>query len=343
MTHTFRSASSLLSKILPHEWLGVFYVVTGVVLLENLPVTYPRSALFLAYLVPVGLIGAVAAAALLFRRKKLPANTADLAAWVARSLLLLALVMPVHFLLKSFIFLINSNVWDVELRELDRLILFGRSPSIFFTQLFQSPWFLWLIDLVYSRLYYILLIIQVGLLMLLPRRKQRIIFVASYSSIWISGSLLYLTFPSWGPVFVQPEIFEQCLASMPGTVSVQSVLYQEISSLVQNPLGTRVIRFGCVAAFPSLHLSIVTLLALGSRSISSIWFRFNLLIVSIMLLGSVITGYHYLIDGIAGIILASALWLGWSRVYQNLGSDHSTSSDIDRQSAAPLSRASSES
>jgi hypothetical protein len=303
---------------LPHEWLGIAFVAFGVYVLENLPVTYPRSALFLAYSVPVGLMSIIAMITLLILRRTRPSREIrELLLWTLRSLLLLALVMPVHFLLKSFIHLINPRVWDLQLFRIDNLLLFGYSPSIFFTHLFQNEALLGALDIVYSGIYYVLLVSHVGLLMILPSKQNRKAFVASYSSMWIVGMLLYLAFPSWGPVFVRSDLFEQCLAFMPRTVMVQSVLYEEISSLVRNPLGSRVIRFGCVAAFPSLHLSIVTLFALASRTVARRWFRINLVVGVLMFIGSIVTGYHYMIDSVAGVVLGMGLWFGWRYLYRN--------------------------
>ena len=45
---------------LPDEWVAAVYLVAGVVLLERLPVTYPRRAIFLADLQLASLIVLVA-------------------------------------------------------------------------------------------------------------------------------------------------------------------------------------------------------------------------------------------------------------------------------------------
>lgn len=56
-----------------------------------------------------------------------------------RGTIVLAIVLSVHFLMKSFIYLINSHVWDPHLEHLDRLFFFGASSSIFLVTLFGSP------------------------------------------------------------------------------------------------------------------------------------------------------------------------------------------------------------
>jgi hypothetical protein len=228
-----------------------------------------------------------------------------------RAAVVLMPVLSVHFLLKSFIHLVNPRTWDAALWDLDRAVCFGMSPSLFLTGLFANPWFLETLDLVYSRLYFFLIVLSVPLLLVLPTLPRRMAFLTAYMSIWIAGSVLYLAFPSWGPVFVVSSVFSDSLHYMPATVGVQSILFEEISSLVRDPLGPRQVQFGCVAAFPSLHLAVVTVFAVASRWTSRPWFVGNALAVLVMLIGSVVTGYHYLIDGWAGIALGLlACWMG---------------------------------
>src|SRR5262249_25056206 len=114
-------------------------------------------------------------------------------------------------------------------------------------------------------------------------------------------------------VFVTPEVFQGVLPHMPVTVAVQTALFRELSSLVSNPLAPRTVHYGCVAAFPSLHVALVALFAFASRPVSRSWYRINLLFVFLMVLGSVVTGYHYLLDGIAGIALAGLCWWAGQR------------------------------
>jgi hypothetical protein len=60
-------------------------------------------------------------------------------------------------------------------------------------------------------------------------------------------------------------------------------------------------------------VAILTLFALCSRSLSRRWFAVNIGFTAFMVIGSLVTGYHYLIDGYAGILI------GWG-VYRLGGS-----------------------
>ena len=110
--------------------------------------------------------------------------------------------------------------------------------------------------------------------------------------------------PSWGPVYTYPEEFQHALKYMPATAKVQQALHLETSSLIRDPLGKRVIIYGGIAAFPSLHIALIALFTLVSRTISNRWFRINVALLVIYVLGSVITGYHYLIDDYVGLLMA---------------------------------------
>lgn len=297
------------SGILPHEVVALLYVLCGIVLLERLPVTYPRSALFLSFASPVLLIGSLSLIVLLFLRRTWPFRSGVYT--LLRSLLPILFVFPVSFLLKSFIFLINGRNYDVHLSAADVALFFGHSPTIFFTTLFSRPSVLHAIDYFYTGLYYLIFIGYTAFFLGggSPDRRRR--FTASFVYLWMTGTALYLLLPSWGPAFTVTDTLEPTLRHMPHTVSVQRVLFEELSSLVRNPLGRRVVQFGSVAAFPSLHVGAMVLFTLASRAFSARWFRLNLLFCVLMLIGSVVTGYHYLIDGIGGAAIAAvAWWLG---------------------------------
>ncbi len=309
------------SRPFPHEWIVLAYLAVSFWALERMPVTYPRTALLLAYARPVFLIAVVAAAVVLLRRKlgKSPGEPLGDAAWATgRICLLLMVAWATHFLLKSFVFVLNPRTWDPQLAVWDQRLHLGFSPSAFFTTLFRAPLFLHLLDLIYSGLYYFIVIGYAGALLGLLPQRLRLAFGAAFTLTWVTGSVLYVAIPSWGPVYVFSNEFVETLRYMPMTVAVQRVLYEEVSSLVRHPEALRYVQFGSVAAFPSLHAAVVALYAVASRRVSRRWFHANLLLVAAIVLGSVVTGYHYLIDAWAGIALALGLWWACARYFERV-------------------------
>lgn len=309
-------------KPFPHEIVAVVFVAFGIVVLERLPVTYPREGLVLAAYLPA--LGFTVSTALLLavrevsRRRRGRPRAYPFSIEVLLLLRAAAVLLPVlsvHFLLKSFIWLVNPRTWDAFLWDVDRVVHLGLSPSLLLTGAFTSGAFLRFLDVVYSNFYFLLIVVSVPVLLVLGDLNRRMGFLAAYTFIWIAGSLVYLAFPSWGPVFVVSDVFAESLRHMPATVRVQQVLFGEISSLVNDPLAQRYVRLGCVAAFPSLHLAVVTVFTAASRRISRRWFVANVVIVILMLIGSVVSGYHYLVDGWAGIVLGLGAFRLGSRLF----------------------------
>lgn len=309
----------------PHEIVALTFVAAGIVVLERLPVTYPRTALLRVWALPIAVVCGLAlaiglAAAFLRRRHGGPGlDPVTDVVFLVRSGIVLVLTLSVHFLLKSFIYLINPRVWDRQLDGLDQTIHLGVSPSIFLTTLLHNGLLLHFVDIVYSGLYFFILVAYTAILLGLLPPRRKLAFTAAFLLLWIVGMVIYIALPTWGPAFVFPDEFADTLPSMPNTATVQGVLFGEISSLVRNPFGPRVVRFGCVAAFPSLHVAVITLFALASRTISRRWFEANIVLLLVMVVGSVITGYHYLVDSYAGVILAGACWWAGLAVYERSG------------------------
>jgi hypothetical protein len=303
-----------------HEVLALAYVAACALALETMGRPYPRSALLLAYgrfgvvVVLVASLVLAAARLLLRRRRELPPLHVEVLR-VGRAALFLLPVLASHFVLKSFTHLLNRRVLDPQLAELDRRLHLGIDPGRFLTTLFGERLVLQAIDVFYSGLYYVVVVGSTALLLALLPHARRRAFVTAFMLVFMAGSALYLAVPSWGPVFVWPGDFAQALSHMPLTWRVQAVLFQEISSIVHDPDGDLIIRYGSVAAFPSLHLAVVTLFAVASRGVSRPWSVAGVVIVLLMLISSVVTGYHYLLDGYAGLGMALGAWWTGRRLH----------------------------
>jgi len=309
----------------PHEVVALTFVAAGIAVLERLPVTYPRDALLRVWGAPIAAVCSLAlviavSAAILRRRHGLAGPTLGTeVVLLARTGIVLVPTLSVHFLLKGSIHLINPLVWDRQLDRLDTAIHLGVSPSAFLTTLLHNAMLLHFVDLVYSVLYFFVLVTYTAVLLGLLPTRRKLAFIAGFVLVWIFGMALYVAVPTWGPAFVFPEQFADVLPFMPNTTTVQGVLFEEIGALVRNPTGFRVLRFGCVAAFPSLHVAVISLLKLASRTVSRRWFRANVALLMVMVVGSVVTGYHYLVDSYAGVLLAGVSWWAGTAIYDRPG------------------------
>jgi membrane-associated phospholipid phosphatase len=59
-----------------------------------------------------------------------------------------------------------------------------------------------------------------------------------------------------------------------------------------------------IAAFPSLHVAVPALFVCAFPRWRFVWIPFT----AVTLIGSILLGWHYLIDGYAGVALAWASW-----------------------------------
>ncbi|HEX3107872.1 MAG TPA: phosphatase PAP2 family protein [Thermoanaerobaculia bacterium] len=290
-----------------HEIVAAVYCIVGVVLLERMPVTYPRSALLLTYASPIAIIYAASIVIAAIRRRNRALVIQD-AKEIARACVSLAVVFAVSFVLKSFTFLINPRVYDRQLFALDRRLHLGYSPTIFFDALFNQRPFLQFMDIFYTVIYYTLFIFGTATMFALLDSRYRFRYGAAFVLMWLTSTILYLAIPSWGPAFSATALVEPALRHMPRTVWLQAQLYRELSTLIKAPLAPRVAYLGGVAAFPSLHIACMTLLAIASRHVARLAFVGAVLCIVLMQFGSVITGYHFMIDGYAGMIIAAGSW-----------------------------------
>ena len=111
-----------------------------------------------------------------------------------------------------------------------------------------------------------------------------------------------------GPVFIDPAGFEGILAHMPLTHTVQSGLFEETSSILRGDLDVTIHYFG-LAAFPSLHVAVFVLYSLWAREVSRGWLIWNLGMALVIFVGSMVTGYHYMVDGFAGALVGAFAWV----------------------------------
>ncbi len=214
-----------------------------------------------------------------------------------------SVVDTAHALLKVYIPVITSANHDALLARLDAALLGHGGAAHLAAPLASFPLVLHAIDLLYSAAYFFILGGGLVAFFAVLDEDDRVRFFSSFCLMWQVGLLLYVLLPSWGPVFVSPNAFGKILQHMPVTVHVQQALYLETSAIVRHQYNTVIHYFG-LAAFPSLHVAVVFLYALWARR-SRPWFVILLVVTALMLLGSMVTGYHYLVDGLFGLLVGA--------------------------------------
>jgi hypothetical protein len=206
--------------------------------------------------------------------------------------------------IKLLVPIFHARLFDQQLWDLDQHLFFGLSPTVFFLALFRP--ILPLFDWSYASIFVASIIIAFAYFLSAPERRVRTAFADGNSAMWIVGAWLYMLLPSLGPAYRFPEVWFEYGSAMRTSHGLQLVLMKNYQSLLRMRLGASEpinIIFG-IAAFPSLHVAFQTYVFLWFRRL---WLYGEIvfgIFAFFILLGSMITGWHYLIDGIGGIALA---------------------------------------
>jgi hypothetical protein len=245
-------------------------------------------------------------------------RTIGSARWLLDTLRLMAgmtLVIFTYGWIKLVVPVVHPALFDQGLWELDRLLFFGLSPTVFVLDLFANPAMLRAIDWSYASIFAASIVIASGYFLSDPSRRIRVGFANGYALLWISGAWLYMLVPSLGPAYRLPEVW-QAHAELRNTQLFQRLLMLNYTNVLRamsgEPHGVISMLFG-IGAFPSLHVAFQTYVFLWMRRLwTSGQVLFGIFLVAIFL-GSMITGWHYLIDGVAGFLLALGCYRLFSR------------------------------
>lgn len=242
--------------------------------------------------------------------------------WILISLRLLvigALTVHSYAWLKVTIPVTNPRSFDVLFWELDRLLLFGMSPNVFFLELFSWKPLLATVDWYYSRVFIFTVRLSIPLFLAAPSNSLRLGFVLGNLIVWGGGAWIYVALPAMGPVYRFAELWEPVHTTMTHTWKLQFTLlrnYNLALHLADGVVDPRLnVLFG-IAAFPSLHVAYQTFIACWLRAFSRWLGLAGLILVVAMFLGSIVTGWHYLVDSIAGLGLGLLAFVMARRVWR---------------------------
>jgi hypothetical protein len=210
--------------------------------------------------------------------------------------------------------LLHHRLYDETFWNIDRTLFFGFSPNVFFLDLFSHPLALRAVDWTYANVFLASLFIGGAVVFSSPDPKLRIGFVNANATMWLIGSWLYLAFPTLGPAYRFPEVWLPLAQSLPQTQFLQRLLmtnYQNFLHIAERPAPVSLL-LG-IGAFPSLHTAYEFLLFLWLRGVSR-WARLLFAVFTLTIfIGSIVTGWHYMVDAVAGVVLAGGCYWIFSR------------------------------
>ena len=168
-------------------------------------------------------------------------------------------------------------------------------------------------DALYLTWYLILFAAIFSVAVLPSHHPLRLSFLFALGLNWvIGGVILAILLPAAGPVYMEritgDAMFQPLMERLYGQAQNTRIMALEIQEWLWAGYTLVDVEPAGISAFPSVHLSIAaTCACLGfaaNRAIGWLVAAFTLAI----LVGSVHLGWHYAIDGIAGIALGIVFW-----------------------------------
>lgn len=320
-------------------WMTVLYFLLAVALLAawNLPPPRIGSMIVNAMLFASGAVVVAGPAVLIglaVRRPDSPVRwtakkwrdlrLAERAILAGPALLALIVFLPTFSAMKSAIPVFHPYAFDPLLADIDRTIHGGDvwrllQPAIghpFVSFLLNDVYHLWIL------LLYIGVLAIAGWIEEPAIRKQ---FFMTYFLAWpLLGNLMATWLSSVGPCFYEyfyhDARFEPQMAYLRQANQAWPLMVLEVQQelLQWHRAGSGELGRG-ISAMPSMHVSIAFLFTLVSWRISRFWGLVAILFLALILIGSVHLGYHYAIDGYAGIAGILLLWWLVGLILRRLG------------------------
>lgn len=233
-----------------------------------------------------------------------PASLADLVRLIA----VLSLATYGYSWLKVSVPLLNTVLWDDALARLDAAVHFGLNVNRFALELLPFPALLRTLDIYYG-LFLATILAATGWFLTGLSIAERSRFTSGLVVLWLSSAWLYLALPSLGPCYAFPADYVAVRRSMPLQTFTQERLigqYRMVRGLRTSGAEGMVLDpvLG-VAAMPSLHVAAQAYIAFFARRRSRPLFLLYAAAAALTFFGSLVTGWHYAVDGYAGFLMAA--------------------------------------
>lgn len=229
------------------------------------------------------------------------------------AVLILGVLETTYIAFKRNIPVLEPYSWDAFFGWLDRALFLGTDPWVLTHHLL--PWAATSrgIAVAYALWFYVVLTcFAVAAVTRLDSRLRLTFFLAFLLSWSVGGSYLAVIFSSAGPVYVDrlfgdptfaplmQRLAEQSAVWPNPALATQEMLWQGYSDPAYPAMG--------ISAFPSMHLCTITVVTLYSFQRDRVIGWVLAVFTGVILFGSVHLGWHYAVDGLAGIAMAMLFW-----------------------------------
>jgi membrane-associated phospholipid phosphatase len=201
-----------------------------------------------------------------------------------------------------------NTVRDEQMLRWDRWLFAGHSPAVLLHDLLGTHAAAYVLVVVYKAFTYLVPLSLMASLVFVPRIREAYVFLASSMWVWILGIGSYYLIPTLGPFASAPREF----ARLPHTsiTSTQAEYLTQRAHLLADPAAPDA--FASISAFASLHVGftcMVLFMAMYYRRRVLSWVLAVYLVL--VMFATVYLGWHFVLDVVAGVVLAAlAVLLG---------------------------------
>jgi membrane-associated phospholipid phosphatase len=239
---------------------------------------------------------------------------------IFHSLVTLTPLMVSFAALKDQIPAMHPFSWDKTFMEWDRAIGMGHAPWEILQPWLGHAWITAGLNFFYDAWFLLMFAVLLSQAFAAKSSPLRLQFLLAFSFAWfIAGNVLAVVLSSAGPcfygfLFPDHNPYAQQMAYLHAVSKDWPVWSVNVQQTLWHDYIAGHGRLGGISAMPSMHVTIAALMA--------IWgWRFNRIVgfslaafAALIVIGSIHLGWHYAVDGIAGILLAAIFWMlaGWA-------------------------------
>ncbi|WP_205319970.1 phosphatase PAP2 family protein [Notoacmeibacter marinus] len=207
---------------------------------------------------------------------------------------------------------IGGFAWDESFMHLERWLHFGRLPHEWLRPFYDWPLAVQIVNFIYNLWYFVMIGVVLAIGIGRGGLENRFRFLFAFVASWLIGGVLIASvFSSAGPCFYGRLGFGGDYALLMARLGAIDLTHNLYALSTQNMLWESYaggFNASPISAFPSLHVATATLIALFAWPSGWLGRMAGLAFLATILFGSVLLGWHYAVDGYAGILIALCTW-----------------------------------
>lgn len=226
--------------------------------------------------------------------------------------LLMVVVLVSFAQIKKLIPVIQPFAWDETFARLDAALHFGWQPWELAHAAFGHPLILTAVTGAYNFWMFLMYFVLLATCFSTSHPALRMRYLVAFILCWaVGGNLLALVFSSAGPVYYERlglgDLYAPLTALLQDHAARQPISALETQELLWAYYAAADSLNG-ISAFPSMHVASTVLMALYGFRLNRRLGQALTAFAAVILLGSVLLGWHYAVDGYAGALIAVLAW-----------------------------------